>query len=458
MSKNIEINFDAADRISAGIREVHSVATNIHNSAKKIDTSAFASYSPKTVSSTAEFASKISEVVESIDDLASSYNGSIQLYKDALQEIEASVKDQVEETPTQTETAPGEKPPTVIQTENGTSINTVTETEEKPKTGNNPINNTQNTSNTTPVVIHTINETVHEEIKQTISFYFNYPKASKTMSKVSDSKLRDLLTKNGATKVKDNVYQLKIDGKTYQYNVSTGEVIIPGTGGEKLRCRFYASKDTDFTSIKNTITFMGGSGERNDVPDQALNMSINKNSLIILPICNSPLRATDKIGGATRIGDFMAGGKTKTITNSVSGYSLGGLASFGAVADNPGLYQKVVTVNSGAFYSSGGGKIIDGRESAFKDVEIIMLEGANDKFVDSTIKTIKTLKNAGVPMKNISIYTNDKKLINNAKKYLNNSNIHIISDSYAKSHRGWNGHSYGYDMLNDLNVFSYLSA
>ena len=59
---------------------------------------------------------------------------------------------------------------------------------------------------------------------------------------------------------------------------------------------------------------------------------------------------------------------------------------------------------------------------------------------------------------NISIYTNDKKLINNAKKYLNNSNIHVISDSYAKSHKGWSGHSYGYDMLNDLNVFSYLSA
>ena len=457
-STKIDINFEAADRISNGINELHSTATSISSSAKGIDASPFSSYSGRTVSAISEFATKVNEVADSIDDLASSFNRSVDLYREALKEIEAEVKEKVENPEPMTKTANSNTE--VIQTDNNNQVeNTVEKTEEKPKEET-KAPETVITNNNETVIYQTIEETMKQEIESTISFYFNYPKASKKMVKLSSDKLAELLVKNGATKVNDkySIYKITIDGKSYEYNTVSGEVKVYGEGGYKTKCRFYASSDTDFSQITNTITFMGGSGKRTEPPSEALNMSINKNSLVILPVCDSPLRATNKIGGCTRIGDFMAGGKNKNITNSVSGYSLGGIASFAAVADNPGLYQKIVTVNAGAYYSNNGGKFIDNNPSAFKDVEIIMLEGSGDKFVPAATKTIQQLHKYGISMENISIYTNDTKFINSAKQYLPKNNIHVIPSEFANSHKGWSAHSYGYQMLEDLNVFSYLSA
>jgi len=487
-STKIDINFEAADRISNGINEIHATATNISSTAKGIDASPFSSYSGRTVSAVNEFSNKINEVANTIDDFASSFNRSVELYREALREIEREVAEKTRDTmPTvvQTETNLG-----TIETDNPITVeektqvisenpnieeahavlaptsdlietdNQVTKIEEKEKVvSDGPV--VMPTPQTNDIKIYsTIDETRQEEIKSTISFYFNFPKASKEIKEISPQRLDEMFLKNNARK-NGNSYRFTIDGKTYEYNIKTHEIIVPGSKEKTLYCKFYVNPDTSFNDITNTITLMSGSGEAKYTTGWESGLKVDKNSLVIIPYgSNNTPNTPNKVSATTRTGAFLAGGNTKKVTNSIVGYSLGGQAAYSAAASNKGLYTKIVVVNSSPMTTKGGLNFIEkfGSYDAFKDTDIYIFESKNDGFIETSKESLRRFYHNGIPMKNIHIYTNDPGLIKVAQKNnVPSENIYKVEDHYATSHRGWSGHSYGYDMLKDSGIISYLS-
>ncbi len=296
-----------------------------------------------------------------------------------------------------------------------------------------------------------------------IAFYFNYPSAAKEAKQIPESKLRSLFEQNGAKKVDANTYQVTVDGKTYNYNVKNYRLESPGNRGS-IYARFFASDSADYSHIKSTITIMGGSGavDRNSVDSNLNNgVRVGNNSIVILPYAEGIGNNSDLVAGSTRVADSLGGGTPKTITNSIIGYSLGGHIATKAICRNPGVYKAVVYVNSGMYTSDlsiNQVKRANGSYAPFKNMQIIFFEGANDKFVNSSAKTINTLVEQGTPKANFYIYTTDHKLLNKYQGYLGSDHVMSPPNGYAVGGKnGWNGHSYGFNMIKNSNIVNYLS-
>lgn len=408
---DLNIDFDKAAKISNSLSELSTECTSIVSSSKSLDSGKF-SFSPNTAAYCSKIQSGISKVSTQISNLQTSFNGSIDLYRQAYEEQKAKVDNEI-----------------------------VTSA---------PLNVGKTIQ---------VDELTASELSATVDFYFNYPSAVKDIKQVSDTKLRNLFTSNGATKVGADTYSFSIDGKKYKYNVATHEIIIEGSKEPSLYCKFYTTSDTSFSDITNTVTLLAGSGEISKGFDNTV--KVNKNSLVVIPYGSQRIPdMPGKISGCTRTADFLAGGKNKKIVNTIVGYSLGGQAAYSTVAANKGLYSKLAVVNSAPMTSSGNTNYLErhGSYDAFKDVDIYIFEGSGDNFIPATIEGLKRFKNNKVPMKNIHVFTNDSNLLSTAQKLLPSENVYKVDSSYAKSHRGWSGHSYGYDMLKDSGVISYLTG
>ena len=300
-----------------------------------------------------------------------------------------------------------------------------------------------------------------------LSFYFNYPNAAKEAVEISEDQLRSLFEKNGARAVDNNnrVYEFTIDGKTYNYDLSKHLITMPGERGS-MYARFYATGDVDFNNIKSTISLMDGTGGCNkNTVDKNLDSGVNasNDSIIILPYGESIFNTPHLVAGATRTADFLGGGTSSTITNSIVGYSLGGMVAAKTVSSNKGLYKNLVFVNSGICQYDGLKNILPNPNDpatyeAFKDVQIIFFEGSGDKFNKSAGKTIDTFIANGVPKENIYVYTNDQWLTDNYTSTLGED--HVVSppsDYPVGGKRGWHSHSYGFNMIKESGLVNYLS-
>jgi hypothetical protein len=409
----ININFDKAAQITSSFSELASEASQIATGAKGIDAGVFSSYSPSTPSNNSAIQEGIGEIVDSINDFGTSFNESIRLYKEAYDESKAQVDIE----------------------------NPSASTEEVP----------------------TLSPDVESELRATIDFVFAYPKQSANMKKISDTKIADLLTKNGAKSIGDNTYELTIDGKTYQYNVKSHEIKIPSGNGYKegkVYCSFWAKDGVSFSSITSTMTLLAGSSERSDPTQSSAfgsgNLGVGSNVILAIPyLSGTTYEVPYKIGGATRIADFMIGGKTRSnITNNIVGYSLGGMGAYAAVSANKGLYKNMAIVN-------GGPKNVEkfGSYANFKNVNIYIFEGNGDSFIDSNVTLLKNLKSAGVSMSRVHIYTTDGSLYRYGQKYgAYCENLDAMRKfAINKNHKGWSGHSHGYRMLEDSGIYSYFS-
>ena len=58
-------------------------------------------------------------------------------------------------------------------------------------------------------------------LNEKLAFYFNYPQAALEAKQLSSDRVRSLLEKNGAKKIDNNVYLIKVGKKEYRYNVNT---------------------------------------------------------------------------------------------------------------------------------------------------------------------------------------------------------------------------------------------
>ncbi len=299
-------------------------------------------------------------------------------------------------------------------------------------------------------------------LNEKLAFYFNYPQAALEAKQVSSDRVRNLLEKNGAKKIDNNVYLIKVGKKEYRYNVNTSLLSEEGVRGT-MYAKFFATEDANFSNITNTITIMGGSGTVNtNHVDANLNtgVKIDKNSLVILPYGKGIWQTPHLVAGSTRIGDFLVGGNNKIVKNSIVGYSLGGQIAAKAVANNKGLYRNIVFVNSAAYTSDNGSGVVPNNQAtydAFKDVNVIFFEGAGDKFNRAAGKTIDVFTANGVPRNNFYVYTTDDYLIKNYKDKLGTKHLITPPSSYpVGGKRGWKGHSYGFNMIKESGIINYL--
>ena len=220
-----------------------------------------------------------------------------------------------------------------------------------------------------------------------------------------------------------------------------------------------------FGDITNTITILAGQGalDGKEGPIKKGNnlyegVKTNKNSLVIVPYGTGYGHTTvfihEGISAATRLGNFMVGGSSRKITNSIVGYSLGGMAAYRTVAQNNGLYNKLVAVNS---FMQADMEKNGGSWQAFNNCEIVLLEAAGDKFVDGAIGTLKKLQRNGINMNNVHVYSNDRTMIGYSKRYLNDSNINDWSVHNSEL-KGWSTHNHGIEMIKSSGILNYLSS
>lgn len=434
----VEINFVKADKITNEINNTVEEMVSINSSAKGISADIFASYSSRTIELNDAMKTSISNAATNCDTLLSRFSYSIKLYKDAYEESKKVVEGKIKE-------------PTGKQT-----------IEENPKTSDNPQIQSDLQIAEEKEVQFNIDELKYNEIVETTKFYYNYPGNVKEVSKLSSTQVGNLLVKNGATK-NGSIYNVNINGTKYGYNVDTGEISINGQN-KRFYCNFFARNDATYEDITNTITILAGQGALDGKagPTKKGNslyegVKTNKSSLVVVPYGTGYGHTTvfihEGISAATRLGNFMVGGANRKITNSIVGYSLGGMAAYRTVAQNKGLYNKIVAVNS--FMQADMDKN-GGDWSAFNNCEIIMLEAAGDKFVDGAIGTLKRLKRNGISLDNVHVYTNDRTMINYSKKYLSDNNINDwgVHNSELK---GWRTHNYGIEMIKSSGILNYLS-
>ncbi len=414
-----KLDVNAINNVGTSLSNVISENQKIKSAANNIDAGLVSDFSPSAGSNVSGILSNVNTLMTSLDELETSYGLAkdelIKAYEAAQKAVQDDLKD-------------------------GQDLS-----------GTNEIN-------------YELQGSIGEGLNQTLAFYFNYPAAAKEAKQVSESSLRSALEKQGAKLLSDgNTYKMTINGKTYKYNVQTG-IVQMGDSRDGIYARYFATT-SDLSKITHTITLMGGSGtvDSNRIdPNLKSGVKANSNSLIILPYSSGINNKADYVAGATRIGDFMVGGKSKKVTNSIVGYSLGGHIATRTVSRNKGLYQAIVYVNSGAYTSDLKIDLISrakGSIDAFKDIKIIFFEGSNDKFVKSAAKTINTFTTNGVPKSNIYVYTSDKTLISKYTPYLGKSHVQAVPDGYVKkSSDGWRGHSYGFNMIKNSNIVNYLST
>ena len=291
-------------------------------------------------------------------------------------------------------------------------------------------------------------------IKAENNFYWAYPECASSMHKLSDKKIGELFTSHGAT-VDGNVYTFEIDGKTYKYNTANNRLTYDGKTVDVV---FMGTDSTNFNDIKNTITFLGGSGERETGAASILNgEGLSNNSLVIVPYNSTAdarknmSKTPDAVIASTLTGDFLANGNGTKPHNSIIGYSEGAQSAFSAISRSNGLYDSCVIVNGSAYWTRDQENLVRryGNYDAFKDMEIIFIECQDNNNWNPTIKmTIDDLISNGVPRSNISFYTNDSELIS----FLDGKGM-----SYIDLPSNYTGHGAGWKMIIDSNIISYLS-
>ncbi len=418
MGQQVKIDFTLADNITKNISNICNSMSSVNSNVKSLNADAFAQFSSQTISLNESIKSNVSSALEGYERLYSSYSSSIDLYRKASEETEKAIEEKIE----------------VKQEEALSSIKTFY-----------------------------ISEAKQSEISSTVGFYFNYPGNVKEVSKLSSRAVGDLLLQNGATKNGNN-YLVNINGKQYGYNIETGEISVNGSS-KRFFCNFFARSDASYNDITNTITILAGQGalDGKEGPIKKGNnlyegVKTNKNSLVIVPYGTGYGHTTvfihEGISAATRLGNFMVGGSSRKITNSIVGYSLGGMAAYRTVAQNNGLYNKLVAVNS---FMQADMEKNGGSWQAFNNCEIVLLEAAGDKFVDGAIGTLKKLQRNGINMNNVHVYSNDRTMIGYSKRYLNDSNINDWSVHNSEL-KGWSTHNHGIEMIKSSGILNYLSS
>ena len=309
-------------------------------------------------------------------------------------------------------------------------------------------------------------------------FYYGYPSGTENVVEVSKEALKECFEKNGATLISKEscTYEFEINGHKIQYSVrseilkdKSRTLVSSKRDGDKVKCKFFSTSDNpDFDNITNTITYCCGiNGTASNINSSSLN--VNSNTLVAVVYDIKSVDIPGKVASSTYTADFLSGGNTKNITNG-------------------GLYNKLVCVNASAHMSNSGESVV--KESDYENlnnIDIVFAVNATDSKYATTdrinsdgtkadcsiVKTLKKFQEYGVPEENITFITNSDggdnslnnsdSLVSRIAEVYNDStndiseipiNVTVIDDNVVPS---WDGHAGGYEVIDTLNVLSWLS-
>ena len=300
-------------------------------------------------------------------------------------------------------------------------------------------------------------------------FHFGFSDSGKKLSIINDSDIDKLFSLKKIIPYYDsnNIlwYSININRVIYSYQPNSYTL---SDGVNSIKCRIYCSDLNNLENIDNTITIIGGSGDRLSGIDLKENR-ISDNTLIIdVYSGNDSVKMTDikdMIAISTKFINYLVGDYNKDIHNSIVGISEGAQAAFITAAANNGLYHTLLCSNGAAYWTSNGVNLIEmyvGKKGykSFRNMKLIFFESMNNNNWDLyVISTLNDLKNNNISMDNISFFTNNVTLYNDAKDILEGEGIlYFLSEKEALLYGNWSSHRDGLKMILDSHVLNYLSS
>ena len=297
-------------------------------------------------------------------------------------------------------------------------------------------------------------------------FVWGYKTAYSSITRVNSSEMERMLIKHGAKPTGNNTYEIVIDDVKYEYDIKNNFLFI---NGNQIKCDFYLSNKHDMNSnITSTVTLLGGSGDHYTGPigDKRMrnDISISENALLIVPYSDSdqPLK-TYGVVGSSHFSEKIFDVNSQTVERSIVGISEGGNIGAQAISENPGLYKKMVFVNSATTPRSGGGTCIkNGNYAAFNDVEIMYIETIDgwsyDPQKNTIIGSMLEFTNNGIDPSNITLISNDTNLNNLAHQHVPGIKFDDALNIAASNEGGYIEHGPGaWQVMNNGEVINYLS-
>lgn len=185
---------------------------------------------------------------------------------------------------------------------------------------------------------------------------------------------------NMGYQVNDNVVELAIDGKQYQYNIASKMLSVDGS--QKIKVEYFIPNISN--ASKNDL--MGLSTFTNIVTDSWNSSTHTKysTSIVVQPIFNQGdgLNPNDlsNIGETTRFINKVV--ENNTPNNIIVGGSQYGTYALKAAATNKGLYKTAICVNNAAIVRGVNG--VKGEKAQFTSIdELNQLDGTDVVFVSA---------------------------------------------------------------------------
>lgn len=305
-------------------------------------------------------------------------------------------------------------------------------------------------------------------------FVWGYKTAYSSITRVNSSEMERMLIKHGAKPTGNNTYEIVIDDVKYEYDIKNNFLFI---NGNQIKCDFYLSNKHDMNSnITSTVTLLGGTGERSAGPidtdgkrtDKAMrdDVSISENALLIVPYTGVWDQALETYGvvGSSHFSEKIFDINSNTVERSIIGLSEGGNVGAKAISENPGLYNRMVFLNSATTPRSGGGTCIkNGNYAAFNDVEIMYIETIDgwsyDPQKNTIIGSMLEFTNNGIDPSNITLISNDTNLNNLVDRYSLGINVdNSLNMAASSGNIRYSGHGPGgWEVLNNSEIINYLS-
>ena len=290
------------------------------------------------------------------------------------------------------------------------------------------------------------------------TYVWGYKESNSTIKKVDETKLQELLLSSGARETQDNTYELNIDGIVYKYNTKNRKLYV---GNNSFRCDFYVSGDYNSNKeISNTVTLLGGTGERGSGPigDGKVenNIAIGSSGLLIVPFsgdANQKL-SSDAVIKSNNFGEKVFNA-SNDVTRSIVGFSEGSRVASETISENPNIYDNVVFVNGSTRYNSDSTNsfIRNGNYEGFKNTNVYYMITRNGWDEKSVTLSVNDLINNGVDPSDITLISNDTRITDGV-----NTSINIVDSMPSSENGSFFGHGAGgWDILNNSEIIDYLS-
>lgn len=417
---SINIDFEAAAEVIKTFTNICFTINSTVNITKAINNGFLGAYSKRASDLTADLQSNVAIAARDMEDLRNEFNTIIEKYREAQERIKNMVLD--------------------LSVSTGASVSSAAK-----------------------------NFAIHKQ-KIKAKFVLGEKGDTKELKEISASDIEAMFLKNGATKNGD-VCMMTIGGKTYGYNTSNNKLTLDGQEIDYY-CKFFATETTNIEDITNTITILAGrdaldtSHGPTGHPNSELFTGVyaNDNSLIIIPYGNDRNYQRGAmvpcVSASTQIGDFLVNGGNEKLSNSIIGYSYGGMVAYSTISENGGLYDTFFHVNTYCLLYDKN-YIDQINYDSFKDMQIIMFEGDheeyNAEYINGTLRTLQNFTENGVPAENIEVYSPSDPLRAGARKYIGPDQTHNVNSEEVARGKCWREHSKGMFIVRDYGLLDYLS-